>query len=220
MFTYSQYLDFIAHLSVLMYVDYLELSLLSFFFFTLWFTITTQSFRYKFIYFLLFLGTVAAWGFWYSYDGVIFIMLLTEFLIVLLFLLVFLSFKFQTKNTIKNSKLFFFFYTVLLCIYILSLPFSTSKQFSTFNFLYAYTLDIVSGDLFLFFHFFFVEAPVVVVFVALTLGLISIFFVASYYCFRFLQQRRDKNINSVFILRKQLQAKQAYFRPHIRIFQK
>lgn len=220
MFTSSLYWDFIVQCSFFLYVNYFELFILTILSFSLWSLLINQSFRYKFIYFFLFLASLSILGFWLSYDGIVLMMLLTEFLVILLFLLVFLSFKFNSKNNLKNSKFFFVYYSILLAIYLFSLVYTTSKQFSIYNFIYAYNLDVISNDLFLFYHFFFIEAPLVVIFIAFILGLISIFFVAVYYCFRFMQQRSAKTTHSVLILRKQLLNKQGYFKPQMRVFQK
>jgi len=65
--------------------------------------ILVSSIRVKFLYFFLLLFTSAYWGFLFSFDGIIFILLLTELTLILVFILLFFKLSFQLANT-KVSK--------------------------------------------------------------------------------------------------------------------
>lgn len=147
-------------------------------------------------------------------------MLLTEFLIIMLFLLVFLSFKFNSEQPSILNGLFFYFFGGALIIFFFSVPYISSKQFSATDFVYLYALDIVSHDLYFFFFYFFVDAPLASVYIATILGLISIFFVSVYFGFKHYQQADASSAKYYAILRKQNLTKQANYKTPIRIFQK
>lgn len=63
----------------------------------------TSSIRVKFLYFILLLFSGTYWGFLFSFDGIIFILLLTEITLLLVFILLFFKLSFQAINITFSS---------------------------------------------------------------------------------------------------------------------
>lgn len=147
-------------------------------------------------------------------------MLLTEFLVIMLFLLVFLSFNINSEQPNFLPNLFFGFFCGALIIFFFTIPYISSKQFTSTDFIYLYVLDVVSRDLFMFFFYFFIETPLASIYIATILGLVSIFFVSVYFSFKYYAQKMSNSIQQYSILRKQNLVKQANYKTPIRIFQK
>jgi hypothetical protein len=88
-----------------------------------------------------------------------------------------------------------------------------------YDFVYLYCLDIVGNDLFLIFYLYFIQAPIIVVYIGTLLGLISIIFSALFFCFRFYKGFEKRKSKIISIFRKQQTFKQARFRVQMRFFQ-
>lgn len=203
---------------VTMYLSMLDLCLIFFFCFTVWGCIFNTNFRYKVKYFLGFLFIISIFGFMASFDGCILLLLLTEFFIVLIFFLMYLtSLKFQTsKLPIFFSFNFFLFTTIF--VYFFSVTLSLGNFPFQYSAIYESTLDTFSSDFFLFFQFYFVTEPVLVIYCGLILSFFIIFFICFYFQLKQMQIQASKKNDSVEVLRKQNGLKQAKHKAQIRIF--
>lgn len=147
-------------------------------------------------------------------------LLITEFLVVLLFLLLSLTFSFYSKQKFVNIVYFYLFTTSTFSIYLVFSP----KTFSIFKFshlyIYALTQDIIANDLFFFFQYFFVDFHVSIYYLAIILSLFSIFFICFYFLLKQKQQETKVKFLTFQILRKQHLLKQSIFRTQLRFFSK
>lgn len=183
-----------------------------------WGVIRSGSFRSKVKYFFLVLVSFSIWGFYMSYDGCVLIFLLSEFFILLMFLILYLSN--ATLFTIHrvlpiNFSIFLF---VGLCFFLLFSPISRSGYSGVwFNYLES-ALDVVSSDFFIFFQFFIVDNCLLTAYCALILSFFIIFFIAFYFQLKKIQQNLDKAPRGFEILRKQNMMKQARHKAQVRVF--
>lgn len=147
-------------------------------------------------------------------------MLLTEFLVVLLFLLIFFSYNFFSEGTVNNNKLFYIFYSTCFFIYLLAVPNAYGVKFSYYDFVYIFPLDIISSDLFFLYYFFFLIYPTITIFIIMLMGLFSVVFICLYFTVKKIQQIVFFEKTKVTILRKQNLTKQVLLKNQIQTFQK
>lgn len=147
-------------------------------------------------------------------------MFLTELLVILLFLLVFLSYNFFTEEAIPDMGTFYILFVGSFLFYAFTVPFAFGIKFSYYDFVYLYCLDIVHAEYYFFFFFFFVYYPTVTVYVATLLGIFSILFICIYFSIKRVQQTSDAIRQSVSILRKQNFVRQALKKPQVQTFQR
>lgn len=226
MFTWENYLrwsnnrEYLAALGSWIHIKYTDVFWMSLFLFCIWSLTKVNSLRYKFIYFLLTIILLSFWGYWASFDGMIFLMLLTELLVVMLFLLVFLSYNFFTESEVPSIKTFYLLYLGAFLLYSCSVPFAFGVKFSFHDFVYLYVLDIVAMELFFFFFFLFMFYPTITMYIATVLGLFSILFICIYFTVKRVQQTNQLEKKSVVVIRKQNFIKQALLKSQIQTFQR
>ena len=119
-FTLDKFLEF--DLIWLLYINLFDLLLLTCFTFCVWSVARVTVFRVKFLYFIFLLALVSIWGVYYSFDAFIFLLLMAEFLILLLFLITALSFNFINSTRTLPTTLFYWFYGLTLLLYIGVVP--------------------------------------------------------------------------------------------------
>lgn len=225
MFTWYNFLElsndkeYLALLGSWIHVNYTDVFWLFLLIFCIWSTLKSNSLRYKFLYFLLITGLLSVWGYWASLDGMMLLFLLTELLIILLFLLVFLSYNFFTEEEMPNIKSFYYMYIVAMIIYALSVPFAFGQKFSYYDFVYLYCLDIMTSEWVYFYFFFFVIYPTITIYIGTLLGIFSILFICIYFTLKRLQQTFKLNVKKISILRKQNFKKQALTKIQLQTFQ-
>lgn len=226
MFTVKNYIKLTNHPSYLgtlgnwIHVRYWDVFWLSLLLFCIWFLIKVNSLRYKFVYFIGVIWGLGCWGYWVNLDGMVLMMFLTELLVILLFLLVFLSYNFFTEEEVPDMKIFYFFYLGALGCYALSVPLAFWYNFEFNEFAYLELLDVASTELFFFFQFFFVLYPTITIYVATLLGVFSILFICIYFTVKRLQQATCLKKKNTMILRKQNFVRQALVKPQLTTFQK
>ena len=208
-FTYNIFFDTLTtilySLYSFTYIYYYDIIYSSLFLVTFWNIVINKTFRAKFIYFFLVLGLVGSWGFYYSFDGMIMLFIIAELLIILLFLLLYLTITFELAQTVKTSKLFILFYLFGVLIYFAPLYSNEFISLITYVNVYQQLSDIISGDFFIFFYFFFLIFPQITIFIALLLGLFSVFFIFFYFTLKYSQQNlKIKQLNYLFIRKQQL----------------
>lgn len=205
----------------ILYLKLLDFFLITAFTICIWSIIKTTVFRVKFIYFLFFILTIAIWGIYASLDGFILLLVMTEFLVILLFLVTSMTFNFISNSKKLPNYLFLIFYIATLLAYCWAMPKTVSTFTHMYHKVYQYGLEIVnSSDLFTFFWGFFVEHNLLVFYITLILSLFSMFFIWSYFTLRYLAQANRVRAKTIELVRKQQLAKQALYKPHLRIFKK
>jgi hypothetical protein len=215
----SNYVVFISILIEYIYVDYVEFAIILLVGTSFWFIIVTNRFRQKLLFFVLFLICLSLWGFWASFDGLILLMLLSELVVVLVFLLNFLSGKWDFSGRFYFSGWHKLYWIGLFFSLTYALPFFSSKQFTSYDFLYLYSLDIVVSDLFLIFYLYFVQVSIIVVFIGMLLSLLSIIFSLLFFSFKFYKMFAKKKTKINTIIRKQHLMKQGRYKVQMRFFQ-
>lgn len=153
-----------------------------------------------------------------SYDGCVLIFLLSEFFILLLFFILYLSNATLFINQPVLPVNFFVFLFFGLLAFLLVSPISRSGYPGLwFNYLES-ALDVVSSDFFIFFHFFIVDNALLTVYCALILSFFIIFFIAFYFQLKKIQQNIAGSPRGFEILRKQNMMKQARHKAQVRVF--
>lgn len=211
----------ISFIISILYLKPLDLFLITAFSICMWSIIKITVFRVKFIYFLLFILIMAIWGMYASLDGFMLLLVMTEFLVILLFLITSMSFNFISNSKRLPNALFFVFYLATLLAYFWVMPSTISTFTHMYHKVYHYGLEVInSADLFTFFWGFFVEHNIIVFYITLILSLFSMFFIWSYYTLRYLEQTGRVKAKTIELIRKQQSAKQALYKPHLRMFKK
>ena len=201
-----------------LYINYLLLVFVFLFSFILLTTIYHTSFRYRIVNFYLFLLFCSIWGFYYSFEGFIFLLLLSELLIVLIFTLIYLTLQFKIVRTLNLSWLV---WVCLLFFSILCLVTSLGKQFNfTYENLFFLQGLMVSDDFFIFFYFFFIKFPAITTITAFLLTIFSIFFILFYFSFKLITSAKVLLIKSLYLLRRQSLVHQACYRAGYQTFQR
>jgi NADH-quinone oxidoreductase subunit H len=205
-----------------LYVDFSDMCFLFVLAVATWSFFTVVSFRYKIYYFILSLIVVAIWGFGASFDGLILMMLVTEFTVAMFFIFLFITAKFKKERTPINPKWFFLYVTLLYALYFFAIEFSYSTYFFFFSNIYPYTHDIVAHDLAIIYWFVLYFNPLVTIHISVILGLFSIFFICVFFTLKHLNHVKNKQPTlpeDVVTLRKQLLFHQNRYDTRIRIFQ-
>lgn len=182
--------------------------------------VCTQSIRLKFLYFFWFLLTASYWGFYFSFDGLILVLLLIELTLLFVFLLIFNSLSFAPINKLLNKKKYYTLYISLNVIFLIIINNNITLYTINYYDYIAFKSYIISSDFFIFFYFFYILYPVVVLFLAFLLGLFSIFFIFIFFSLKVKNLSRINNLKLLFILRKQNLIHQAAYNPYLKIFQK
>lgn len=186
----------------------------------LYYFLSSTLLRVKIKLFFIFLALIVYWGFLYNFDGIMFLLLLTELMLILVILLVFLRLDLIYKTQVLSFKSFiwglgfaniYFFFSFFYIYHFYSITF--------FNY-YSAKEYIVASDFFSFFNFLFLDYSFLVVYIALLLGLFSIFFIFIFFILKFYSLILNKKRYACFFLRRQALIKQANYSISLRSFQK
>lgn len=110
-------------------------------------------------------------------DLFILFLLATEFLIIILFLLISLCYNFNTNMFYLTKKSFFFFYLINLIIYLSAVPMANSTFQQQYLAIFIQCYEIFNNDLFIYFYFFFINFSLAVIYLTLILSFFSIVFI-------------------------------------------
>lgn len=165
--------------------------------------ILVSSIRVKFLYFFLLLFTSAYWGFLFSFDGIIFILLLTELTLILVFILLFFKLSFQLTNTRISNYIILSF---ILVFNISFLSYFWVEYSLVYLAYYTYTtfyVFIITSDFFIFFYSLFFTLPYITTMLGALLGLFSIFFILIFFILKMYSVKQKYFKKQLFLLRKQ-----------------
>lgn len=176
------------------------------------------SFRYRIISFYIFLLLCSIWGFYYSFEGFIFILLLSELLIILIFTLIYLTLQFSLASLIMSKKLVI----LLVSIFFLSCIFFSDLTglLVVYEDLFDLRGLLFSDDFFIFFYFFFINYPLITSLVAFLLTIFSIFFIVFYLSIKIISYQRATGKKLLYLLRRQSLVHQSRYRACYQTFQK
>ena len=215
--------DFIDSLATSIFSNLLYITVIDFFFiffycFLIFRTVDNSIFRKKLPYFLLFIVNSVCWLFYASFDGLGLFLAASEFLIILLLMIVSFTSNFSRKESVVSIVSFRFIILFNLLIYTYCVYFSFSGYAHLSKFLYTGMHDLVSSDLYVYFYNFFIYFPAFVIYITLILSFFSIFFVLFYFTLKKGQQYIFNDSQFTHILRKQDALHQSVFNPQIRTF--
>lgn len=174
-----------------------------------------SSLRMKFTYFIAAIILYAIWGFLFDLDGMMLVLLTTEFTITLLFLMTYIQlYSNYSFTSTKNPPLtFFLFLVVVLSVYT---PIYTPMYYSNY---YSASSHIVASDFYILYDFLFEKLPVLVILVTLIISFFSLFFIVLYYSLKLVKFTSNKRLKNLYFLRKQNLIKQTTFSTKIYTFQ-
>jgi hypothetical protein len=175
-----------------------------------------SSLRRKFIFFVLNVIIYSIWGFLHNLDGMFLVLLVTEFTVALLFLMTYVqlysNYSFFTNKTNYNYMFF-----------ILILIFGTYSGISIYNIstsYYSALNHVISSDFFILYYLLFDKQPILVILLTLIIGLFSLFFILLYFNLKSVKHTSQKQLKSLYFLRKQQLIKQTNFKVKLYTFQK
>lgn len=203
-----------------LYVDFSDFILVFLISIATWNLFTAISFRYKIYYFLINICLFSIWGFSASFDGLVLMMLVTEFSVAVFFIFLFITAKFKKEQSLISSKLLWFHIVLTIFFYLISIDLSISTFYYYFNNIYPYINDIVAHDLAIVYLFVLFFNPMITVHLSVILGLFSLFFICVFFTIKFLKQVVDNRPKEILALRKQLLYHQSNYGSRIRTFQK
>jgi hypothetical protein len=169
--------------------------------------------RVKFTLFVVNLYFIFIFGTFLYLDGYFFILIITEFTLILLFLVVYTQL-YSSLTQPRNYPYFYKFSFIFFILYNNSAEL-TFLYFSYFDYIYL----LRSIDFFIFFYFFFIKFYLLTILVILIISFFSIYFILLYFFLKTLNIDFFKSIKTLKILRKQNISKQAIFTSKLRFFQ-
>lgn len=173
------------------------------------------SFRYKFTFFILNVLVLSVWGFLYNLDGMILILLITEFTVTLLFLMTYTQLYMHYEFKHKTMPIGLFSYIMLFAL-LCANPVNIFFSYTSF---YSSLTHLVSSDFFILYYLLFDKMPILVLFLTLIISLFSLFFILLYFNLKYTKLAHHKNLKNLYILRKQNLTKQTNFKTKIYTFQ-
>ena len=174
-----------------------------------------SSLRNKFISFILVVISFSIWGFLHSLDGMMLILLTAEFTILLLFIMTYIQL--YANYSFFSNKI-----SITWIIGLAFFLFSTSNFDSCFFFFNSYYkagAHVVASDFYILYYFLFEKLPLLVVLLTLLISFFSLFFIILYFNLKLLKLGDNKQLKSLFYLRKQNLFKQTAYKSKIYTFQ-
>ena len=223
MFTFqiNSWLELLSHLFIQwLYIDFSDFFLALIISFATWNLFVAESFRYKIYYFLLNICLFSIWGFTGSFDGLVLMMLVTEFSVAIFFIFLFITAKFKKEQNNISTKIIWFHIILTISLYFYSIDLSFATFFYFFNNIYPYVNDIIAHDLAIIYLFVLFFNPIITIHLSVILGLFSLFFICMFFTFKFLKQFGYGRSQQTLTLRKQSLYLQSYYNVRIRTFQK
>lgn len=178
-------------------------------------TLLFTSLRKKFLYYILGVVLFAVWGFLLDLDGMMLVLLTTEFTIILLFLMTYAQL-YSNYTFIKftvNYRYLLIFFVILLFVYE---PLNTFYFYSCY---YKSINHVVSSDFYILYYFLFEKLPLLVILMTLIISFFSLFFIVAYYSMKLVKLDAHKSLKNLYFLRKQNLIKQTAFTTKVYTFQ-
>ncbi len=173
------------------------------------------SLRNKFFLFVMVTILYSMWGFFMNLDGMMLILLITEFTIVLLFLMTYIQL-YSNYSFLQNSKLLT---PVFLVLAVVSISYSPLSNYYNHISYYNHLSQIVSSDFFILYHFLFDKLPLLIIFITLIISFFSLFFIIFYFNLKLVKLQAHNVLKSIYFLRKQNLIKQTNFKNKTYTFQ-
>lgn len=171
------------------------------------------STRKKFLSFLIIFILFIILGLFFSLDGIILLFVISEFAVLLIFLIIFSQLTSFSTQTPKKRGL-------LSLLFIILLNFSTYDAniliYKSFYSQHSHQLN----DFFYFFNYYFEKQALLTVFIIILITIYSLFFIILYFMLKNIQNFEVTKKSKISILRKQNILKQSTYNSKTRFFQK
>lgn len=164
---------------------------------------------------LLFSCTIIIWL--ASLEIIGFILILTELTLTFLFFIVMTQINTQINNQITSKFYIYYNLFMFLVSLLVLLDFDLLNSINSISY-YNASFLIVTADYF-FIYYFLVIYLDVVIYIALILGLFSIYFIFLYYHLQKIQNSAYKQTKTIYFVRKQNLLHQAIYQNYLRWFQ-
>lgn len=148
-----------------------------------------------------------------SLEIIGFILILTELALIFLFLIVATQFSLKIINSPIKINVFFVILMLLLCLLDFNI-FTPTNSISYYNAIFL----VITADYF-FLYYFLVIYLDIVVYIALILGLFSLYFIFLYYKLKQLQNKTNKKLKTIYLVKKQNLLHQSIYQNYLRWFQ-
>jgi len=171
------------------------------------------STRKKFLSFLVIFILFIILGLFFSLDGIILLFVISEFVVLLIFLIIFSQLtSFSTQTPKKKSFLSILFLT-LLNFFTYDTNVLLYKSFYSQQ---SYQLN----DFFYFFNYYFEKQALLTVFIIILITIYSLFFIILYFMLKTIHNSEVNKKAKISTLRKQNLLKQSVYSTKTRFFQK
>lgn len=171
------------------------------------------SIRNKFFLFLILFFFFFCLGLYYSLDGIVFLFVISELSVLLIFITMFSQLYSYSNKSIKSvSNIFFIILLVFNIIYY------DTKVLSYENFYSFYNIQV--NDFYYFYNYFFEKQILVTILIIFIITFYSIFFIILYFNLKKRQNTEQTKFKQLNILRKQNILHQSNYTTKTRIFKK
>lgn len=174
---------------------------------------TEINIRKKFFFFLVLFFFFFILGLYYSLDGIIFLFIISEFSVLLIFITMFSQLYSYSKKNIKYTSHYIFF--ILLA---LNYKFYDTNIISYDNFYSFYNIQL--NDFYYFYNYFFEKQILVTFLIIFIITFYSIFFILLYFNLKKKQNIEQTKYKQINILRKQNILHQSNYNTKVRNFKK
>lgn len=115
------------------------------------------------------------------------------------------------RLSIRFLLVFCFYLLLGIFLFSISLCKLSAIEFSYYDIMLLYRFDIISNDLYLIFYYYFIQSPVIILYISFLIGLMSIIFSCLYFCISRYKFLTLKYSNSIFIIRRQQLVRQSNY---------
>lgn len=177
----------------------------------------TISLRKKFFFYLIIIFLFNFWGFLFNLDGMMLVLLTTEFTVVLFLLMTYIQL--YANYTFYIKKLKYKLFIVLTLLWLVFIVNNNEYYFYSTYSIYKLISHIVTSDFYILFYFLFEKNLLLVIFLTLIISLFSLFFIILYFNLKQIKYNKYINIKNTFFLRKQNLKKQTTYKSKLYTFQ-
>jgi len=154
-------------------------------------------------------------GFYFNLDGMMLVLLTTEFTVILIFLMTYMQLYAKHDFMVKST------FSMLPVVAVLCLTpiYNFSETFFYYVSYYKLCNHIVSSDFYVIYYLLFEKLPLLVIIVTLAISLFSLFFIILFFNIKLVKNTGNANLKSINFLRKQNLTKQTSFKTRLYTFQ-
>lgn len=171
------------------------------------------STRKKFLSFLVIFMLFIIIGLFFSLDGIILLFIISEFAVLLIFLIMFSQLTSFSTQTPKKRGFLLIIFLSLISVSTYDINILAYKSFYSQH-------NHQLNDFFYFFNYYFEKQALLTIFVIILITVYSLFFIILYFTIKNIKSFETHKNSKIFILRKQNILKQSTYNSKTRFFQK